>query len=217
MTRNANQKSATPVRVHWCPTSILAFLPLHAAGLHGGTKTESTMDYMTSSYTPTLTALLGRSKDFIPSDESKMVVIVEPKSLPYSRGELVKIKEHIPSEILTTLGDTHSNPATISEVLRQLPTASIVHFACHGKQDARNPLNSALILEDGELSVMKIMQQEMRDPQLAFLSACETATGVLEVPDESMHIAASLLGAGFRGVVGTMWYVLTSGCVGSKF
>ncbi|KAJ7431489.1 hypothetical protein FB451DRAFT_421107 [Mycena latifolia] len=40
---------------------------------------------------------------------------------------------------------------------------------------------------------------------LAFLGACETAKGDRIVPDESMHLTATLLFAGFRGVVATMW------------
>jgi CHAT domain-containing protein len=40
---------------------------------------------------------------------------------------------------------------------------------------------------------------------LAFLSACETAKGDKTIPDEAMHLAATLLFAGFRGVVATMW------------
>ncbi|KAJ7603472.1 hypothetical protein DFH06DRAFT_1022192 [Mycena polygramma] len=42
---------------------------------------------------------------------------------------------------------------------------------------------------------------------LAFLSACETAKGDETVPDEAMHrdLAATLLFAGFHGVVATMW------------
>jgi CHAT domain-containing protein len=40
---------------------------------------------------------------------------------------------------------------------------------------------------------------------LAFLSACETAKVHKNVPDEAMHLAATLLFAGFRGVIATMW------------
>src|SRR6201996_3133803 len=39
----------------------------------------------------------------------------------------------------------------------------------------------------------------------AFLSACETATGEEKVSDEALHIAAGMLAAGCRSVVGTMW------------
>jgi CHAT domain-containing protein len=49
-----------------------------------------------------------------------------------------------------------------------------------------------------------------KDMALAFLSACETATGDREIPDDSeaLHLAATLLIAGFQSVVATMWYVL---------
>ena len=54
------------------------------------------------------------------------------------------------------------------------------------------------------------MKQPMPNASLAFLSACETAMGADELSDEAMHLAASLLFAGFRGVVATMWYAIVS-------
>ena len=50
----------------------------------------------------------------------------------------------------------------------------------------------------------------MPNASLAFLSACETAMGAEDLPDEAMHLAASLLFAGFGGVVATMWYAIVS-------
>jgi CHAT domain-containing protein len=41
--------------------------------------------------------------------------------------------------------------------------------------------------------------------KLAFLSACETAKGDEKSPDEAMHLAATMIFAGFRGVIATMW------------
>jgi CHAT domain-containing protein len=40
---------------------------------------------------------------------------------------------------------------------------------------------------------------------LAFLSPCETVKGDANLPYEAMHLAAILMFAGFRGVVGMMW------------
>ena len=40
---------------------------------------------------------------------------------------------------------------------------------------------------------------------LAFLSASETAMGDGNLPDEVIHLGATFLFAGFRGVVATMW------------
>ncbi|VDC02148.1 unnamed protein product [Peniophora sp. CBMAI 1063] len=43
--------------------------------------------------------------------------------------------------------------------------------------------------------------------ELAFLSACETATGDDKMPEESAHLAAGMLAVGFKGVVATMWSI----------
>lgn len=79
----------------------------------------------------------------------------------------------------------------------------------------KQPLDSGLILTDGRLKVSEIMRRPENDNtfdlkkymSLAFLCACETAKGDETVPDEAMHLASSLLFAGFRGVVATMWWV----------
>jgi len=67
------------------------------------------------------------------------------------------------------------------------------------------PLDSAILLEGGRLELSRVTQLVLRNASLAFLSACETAMGDEELPDEAIHIAATLLFAGFRGVVATMW------------
>ena len=171
------------------------------------------MDYAISSYIPTIGVLLDQtskppscSKTDI-ANPFKMLVIVQPKSLRYTLNELRVIQGHIPSDALVVLGHPPSTPlATVYEVLRHLSTASIVHFACHGKQSLGNPLESALLLENNEkLSVESIVRHDMRNAQLAFLCACETAMGESKIPDESMHLGAALLFAGFEGVVATKW------------
>jgi CHAT domain-containing protein len=109
----------------------------------------------------------------------------------------------VPTQWLTALVDT-----TVETALIHLRESSIVHFACHGIQDLKQPLDSGLVLTDGRLKVLDIMRGPERDKKcmsLAFLSASETAKGDDTVPDEAMHLAATLLFAGFRGVVATMW------------
>ncbi|KAF8154492.1 CHAT domain-containing protein [Crassisporium funariophilum] len=157
----------------------------------------------------TIASLLG-NEDVVPQPSNqpfKMLAVVQPETLPGSMQELRNIQKHVAPESLVKLGDTPSAPASVSEVLRHLSTASIVHFACHGRQYAGNPLESALMLEDGQLTVSRIMQQEMKNAQLAFLCACETGTGELSMMDESMHLGAALLAVGFRGVVATIWSI----------
>jgi CHAT domain-containing protein len=126
------------------------------------------------------------------------------RALPSTKVELRKIEDHVPSKSLVRLGVSGA-PALIEQVLKELAVTSIVHFACHGEQHPENPLDSAFLLEDGPLKVSRIMEQSTVNASFAFLSACQTAMGDENLPDEAMHLAATLLFAGFRGVVATMW------------
>ena len=51
------------------------------------------------------------------------------------------------------------------------------------------------------------MQQQIPNPDLAFLSACQTSKGDLKLSDEVLHLAAGMLNAGYHGVVSTMWSI----------
>ncbi|KAJ7190799.1 CHAT domain-containing protein [Mycena pura] len=208
------QKSANPPRLWWCPTGNLTFLPFHAAGIYGPDVTDCASDYVVSSYTPTLTALLDPPVET--ASKFQMTAIIQPQApncspLPGARDELDKIVQRVPKPWLTSLGDT--TPAMIKPALIRLRESAIMHFACHGVQDLERPLDSGLILTDGRLKVSEIMRRPdganaldiQKCLSLAFLSACETAKGDKAVPDEAIHLAATLLFAGFRGVVATMW------------
>jgi CHAT domain-containing protein len=125
--------------------------------------------------------------------------------LHFASKELDMIKQHVPAECLTSLATNADT--TVANVLSCLPRTSFAHFACHGSQNINNPLDSALILGDRDLKVSEIMQSRIPSASLAFLSACETAKGDENLPDEAMHLASAMLFAGYRGVVGTMWSV----------
>ena len=166
-------------------------------------------DYAVSSYTPTLTALLTPPPPIPVADSFKMMVVIQPERtgyLPLSNTiiELRKIMERVPAQYLVKLG-TPTAPAYVDTVYSHFPSSYIAHIACHGKQNFNNPLESALVLADGELMVSRIMAQPMPNASLAFLSACQTAMGDENLPEEAIHLAATLLFAGFRGVVATMW------------
>jgi CHAT domain-containing protein len=96
--------------------------------------------------------------------------------------------------------------ATVASVTAALQEASIVHLACHAKQQRRDPLRSGFVLHDGSLTVADLARIRMPHAFFAFLSVCESATGDEELPDEIVHLAGTMLFTGFRSVVGTMWY-----------
>ncbi|KAJ6516957.1 tetratricopeptide repeat-containing protein [Mycena vulgaris] len=202
------KKSDHLSRLWWCPTGPFTFLPIHAAGIYGPLGTDCVSDYVVSSYTPTMATLLNHPTQT--ASPFKMTALIQPTTdncsdLPGTVEELARIRQQVPSQWLTSLGD--ATPATVDGALHHLQESLIVHFACHGTQDLKNPLETGLHLTDGRLKVSELMRgkSQKQSMSLAFLSACETAKGDETVPDEAMHLAATLLFAGFRGVVATMW------------
>lgn len=86
-----------------------------------------------------------------------------------------------------------------------MATHDWVHLACHGTQDLDDPTRSAFALYDGSFTLASLMHKDLPSAQIAVLSACQTATDKLS--EEAVHLAAAMLYAGFRSVIGTMWAI----------
>jgi CHAT domain-containing protein len=148
-----------------------------------------------------------------PSSDLRLLSVRQPASdglsrLPGVATELERINAVIrnSSSARTTL--LESSVGTVEEVLGLMKEADWVHFACHGIQDAARPTSSGLCLADRRrLKISDIIALSRPHGGLAFLSACETATGEQHLSDEAIHIAAGMLFAGYGGVVGTMWSI----------
>ena len=144
----------------------------------------------------------------------KVAIIVQSEVenqpiLSYASEEAARIRETIPAQFMLNASNPpagNSGKVCIQDALDQLKDASIVQIICHGQQDSKNPLDSALFLEDGKLTISD-MQSIQRPPagSLAFLSACMSAKGDEKQPDEVIHLAATMLCVGFQSVVATMW------------
>lgn len=106
------------------------------------------------------------------------------------------------------------SPST-AKVLKELPAYHAIHFACHGVSDSKNPSNSHLLLKDAsgpgpgrvdKLTVGSISNMNIRNAQVAYLSACCTADNAsVALADESIHIASGFQLAGFSHVLATLW------------
>jgi CHAT domain-containing protein len=96
---------------------------------------------------------------------------------------------------------------TKDRVTREMRDCTWLHLACHGSQRQDEPTKSALILEDGHLTVEEIIKLQLPKADFAFLSACQTTTGDENLSEEAVHIAGGMLLAGYRGVVATMWSI----------
>ena len=120
--------------------------------------------------------------------------------LPSVNKELHSIKKLIPSANIL-----RNSKATISNVLETIDSYEWLHIACHGEQDGVTPLNSCLQLYDGNLSLSQILSKDLPKAQFAFLSACQTAMGSSNLPNESLHLAGGFIVAGCQAAVGTLW------------
>ncbi|KAJ7919737.1 CHAT domain-containing protein [Mycena leptocephala] len=201
-------------RIWWCPTGPLAFLPIHAAGCYGENQAPGSKlsDFLISSYTPSLTALI---QGFSPQSESQaelqLLAITQPSAegqsyIPGTQDEIRHIKQHAEGKV--SLQWLDEDMATIGNVQRGMKECRWVHFACHGVQST-SPTESALLLAgSSRLTLSNIIELSLPNADLAFLSACQTATGSKELQDESVHLAAGMLLAGYRGVIGTMWSIV---------
>ncbi|MDQ0710647.1 hypothetical protein QFZ55_000099 [Streptomyces luteogriseus] len=195
-------------RLWWCPTGLLTLLPVHGAGHHDGSR-RAVLDRVVSSYTPTLRALTAarRPLDESPAEERMLIV-----SVPDAAGQLRLTAADRERELLTSLFPgrytlLQGPDATAERVRAELVRHRWVHFSCHGGQDVLDPSKASLSLHDGDaLRVTDIGAQRHRG-EFTFLSACQTATGGVRLPDETITLAAALHHTGYRQVVGTLWSV----------
>jgi CHAT domain-containing protein len=91
--------------------------------------------------------------------------------------------------------------------MKAMEDCNWVHLACHGVQRHDEPAKSALILQDGYLTLEEIIKLDLPKAEFAFLSACQTTTGDEKLSEEAVHIAGGMLLAGYRGIVATMWSI----------
>ncbi|MBV9327806.1 MAG: CHAT domain-containing protein [Chloroflexi bacterium] len=96
--------------------------------------------------------------------------------------------------------------ATVARVRDKGARASLVHFAAHGHSLADAPLLSYVQLADGRLAALDCMDL-LLDCDLVTVSACESGNAVVLPGDEPVGLTRSLLYAGARSVLQSLWRV----------
>ena len=196
-------------RVWWCPVGVVTMLPLHAAGDHRSTgSAETVMDRVISSYTPTIRALAHARRDTSGTPSSLVVAVPDaPQSPPLygAEQEADIVRGFIPDvAVLPESGGLVSRDTVVEALSRH----GVVHLACHGYADLRNPSTSRLLLHDhvtNPLTLHTITRLDLRHARLVYLSACSTTDTNQEQADEATHLTAAFQLAGYRSVIGTLW------------
>lgn len=93
--------------------------------------------------------------------------------------------------------------------LLQKKKVNVLLSSHHASSRLDNPLESKLILADGEITLGQLMTSAWRSPDLCdvFLSCCETGLTVTEITDDPLTLSTGFLCAGARNVVSTLWSV----------
>jgi hypothetical protein len=173
-------------RLWWCPSGLLSFLPLHAAGHHAtrfDSAPQTVLDRVVSSYTPTLRALTHarrlhpeRAAEDKQAADSRLLVVAMPHTpdqpdLPGTVEEAALLRELFPDRILLhgqlehdealRLGLLTPGPAEVDatheHVLAALPGSRWAHFACHAASDLTNPSASHLLLADHQTRPLTVL------------------------------------------------------------
>jgi len=201
----------------WHSSGLVSQLPLHAAGIYEDGSKENAMNYVCSSYTPTLKALRyarARQASSTATTKPEALVVAMPET-PDGKSRDLKVNPEIRAireAIATTFAVRIRIKPSCKDVISRLESASIAHFACHGVSDPKDPSSSKLKLYDAAadrvdpLHIRDISHLSYDKAQLAYLSACSTArNSVLELSFESIHIVNAFQLLGFPHVIGTLW------------
>ncbi|KAG0706480.1 hypothetical protein DFH29DRAFT_872259 [Suillus ampliporus] len=176
-------------RIWLCPTAAFTSIPLHAAHPFR-TKAEPCLEELyICSYTPTLSALI-RSRQMMKMRATPSFIAIGQSQPGAGQG--------------TVLAAVDSELELVHSMLYDaIPGAPCLSW----KQDRDQPYNSRFAMRDEPLTLLDIMENNAPQAEFAFLSACHTAVGDEETPDEVIHLAAGLQFSGFKSVIGTLWAV----------
>lgn len=194
------------------PGGVLGMLPLHAAWTEdpgAPTGRQYAVDLAAISYAPNARALTEARRIAEELPGQGLLVLADPAPAPnydpmpftvLEKDAAVAALPHAPRALV-------GSEAVLSAVLRELPRADVVHFACHGYAVLDDPLESALILAEGErLRLRDLLRVDLR-VRLAILSSCETSLPGRQLPDEVVSLPTGVLQAGAAGIVATQWAV----------
>jgi CHAT domain-containing protein len=97
--------------------------------------------------------------------------------------------------------------ATISNYQTLIHQINVLHSSHHASVNLNKPLESKLLLFDGDITLGRLFTWRLWQLVEVFLSCCETNLTLTPITDDPLSIAAGFLCAGARNVVSTLWAV----------
>ncbi|KAM7211435.1 CHAT domain containing protein [Rhypophila decipiens] len=239
----ANGEQDTLPRIWWMPCGVLSALPIHAARPTAGL---GCMHKTISSYIPTLRAMQfahDEQHNLVDRGSTRVAIYYMDETpgqrdLELAEDEASDIFGHLEPIVQSVVKTRQPNAAS---VLQAVDEFDILHFACHGESDPKDPSRSCLVfvkkkqarspeskyayVHADRLTVGDIIKNTSHSTRgkagrLVFLSGCSTADNpVSQLGNECIHLAAAFHLAGFSHAIGTMWDSVDTACalVASEF
>ena len=184
------------------PHGILHYLPFQA--MHDGR--QYLIEQCALSYSPSAT-VLKFTMEKTALGTGKILVFANPTGdLAFAEEEARQIVASLPG---TTLRSGRAATETLFK--KRGGEFDIIHLAAHGRYEAREPLDSAVVLggdgvNDGNLRAAELFSISL-NASLVTLSACETGLSARRTGDELIGLQRGLIFAGARSVVSSLWPV----------
>jgi hypothetical protein len=186
-----------------------------------------------SSYIPTLRSLIDARREATPNPTMAVIALTDPPGwIPKQEddpGPDPLTGAHLDAEFLSTwprpgatqtattptadTGCEGSKPmppleghrATADNALNALAGAGWAHLSCHAQADLTDASQTGFLVYDRLLSLEELAATQITNPQLAFLSACQTSLSTPSLGDEAYHLAGAMLALGYRHAIATLW------------
>jgi tetratricopeptide (TPR) repeat protein len=142
-------------------------------------------------------AMWRRARAARAPSESRTVLIAGP-GLRTGGAEVDALARSDPAAVLLRDG-----AATVSGCLSAIDGASLAHIAAHGRFRPDSPMFSALLVDDGPLTVHDF-ELLTRPPHRLVLSACDSGVMAPVGADELLGLTSALLSLGTAGVVSSI-------------
>lgn len=138
---------------------------------------------------------------------SGLLALANPDgSLPGAEREVRQIARFFPKAQL------HLGKQARAQLLAPLPAGTAyLHLATHGVLDARQPVESYLLLAGSRLRLSDIYGLSLKKVRLVTLSACQTALQASSAGSEVTSLAQAFSTAGGQAVLASLWSVSDDG------
>jgi hypothetical protein len=184
----------------FAPHDALHSLPLHA--LEASEGAAPLIETTAVSYSPSASVLrfILRRPASVSNDRLVLGCPDRPDEVPI---EHTRVESEAVADALDC--PPHLGPdASCALALERMPGAQFVHIACHHRFDAQAPMQSALLLSDGDLTAQQILELRIT-AELVTISACQSGVSLRRPGDELMGTVRALLYAGARSVMVSLW------------